>query len=218
MNRSMLNYLFIAMLFCACSLHGQTIQNAERLSWSERPFFSDTLSVFGRYAYSIGLFTASSVGVHATLVQVKGLDWGTVVRWDRFKLAYTMPPQWDDDSWHYNFVVHPVMGYIGYSAFRNRGGSIGGAFLSTAIGSTLYEYVFAAFTQRPSIQDLVVTPVLGSVLGETAHQIKRYMLRDHHLTFTEKCTLIIIDPIEFLNKKGNFNNYLNLKPEPPQWL
>jgi hypothetical protein len=186
--------------------------------WWNKPFFSDTLSRSGRYAYSIGLFTVASVGVHAGLIQTKGIDWGKAVRAERFVLAYTMPPQWDNDTWHYNFVVHPVMGYIAYTGFRNRGGTMLGGFVSTTIASSMYEYVFASWTQRPSIQDLIITPVLGSLLGETSHQIKRAVLKNQYLSTFEKCVLIAVDPIEFCNKKFNFNNYLPKNPVAPTWL
>jgi uncharacterized protein DUF3943 len=83
--------------------------------------------------------------------------------------AYTRPPAWDDDWWVHNYVGHPYGGSLYYNSVRSQGATPAQSFLMSAVFSTQWEYFFEAFAEQPSIQDLIVTPVAGSLLGELTH-------------------------------------------------
>jgi len=76
-----------------------------------------------------------------------------------------MPEMWDGDHWVTNFIGHPLLGASVFAFYRNRGfsnqASMAGAFLQ----STLFEYTVEGWKQPPSGIDLIVTPVLGSLIG-----------------------------------------------------
>ena len=85
----------------------------------------------------------------------------------RWKDHVTTRPVWDNDSWAINYIGHPVSGAWYYTMGRNNGLSIGeSAALSALMSTFVWEYGYEAFAEVPSIQDLIFTPLLGSILGE----------------------------------------------------
>ena len=113
-------------------------------------------------------------------------------------------PVWDNDTFSWNYIVHPIMGSFSYLAYRNKKAYWAEAFAGAAINSAIYEYLIAGATQQPSINDLIVTPVLGSLLGEGIYQVKKQMLKDHRLTRIEKIFITITDPFEVIYYGFNF--------------
>ncbi|GGF96734.1 MULTISPECIES: DUF3943 domain-containing protein [Cysteiniphilum] len=78
-------------------------------------------------------------------------------------------PVWDNDKWYINYIGHPYAGAIYYMAARDSGFGEFESFLYSAFISTFFwEYGVEAFAEVPSIQDLIVTPVGGWLLGEYA--------------------------------------------------
>jgi len=76
-------------------------------------------------------------------------------------------PVWDKDDWAINYIGHPYSGAIYYVTARHAGLNKWQSFGYSVFMSTVFwEYGFEAVAETPSIQDLVITPVLGSLLGE----------------------------------------------------
>ena len=76
-------------------------------------------------------------------------------------------PVWDNDDWAVNYIGHPVAGSYFYVWGRQSGLSWQESALLTTLMSTFFwEYGWEAFAEVPSTQDLIVTPLLGSILGE----------------------------------------------------
>lgn len=88
-------------------------------------------------------------------------------------------PVWDGDKFIFNFVLHPYAGAAYYMSARSCGFNCWGSFLySFCISTFFWEYGFEAFNEIPSVQDLVITPVVGSLMGEGFYLIKRHIV-DH---------------------------------------
>lgn len=78
-------------------------------------------------------------------------------------------PVWDRDTGMLNLIGHPYFGGVYYQVARKSGYRQWDSFLYATIMSTFYwEYGIEAFAEVPSIQDLVITPVLGWAYGEWA--------------------------------------------------
>jgi len=76
-------------------------------------------------------------------------------------------PVWDNDDWIINYIGHPVSGAFYYTMARNDGMSIGESAAFSALMSTFFwEYGYESFAEIPSIQDIIITPLFGSILGE----------------------------------------------------
>jgi len=68
-------------------------------------------------------------------------------------------PVWDQDSWAVNYLGHSYFGAAYFIRARERGFDRIDSFLYSAFASALYEFGVEAMFERPSYQDLIVTPV-----------------------------------------------------------
>ena len=109
------------------------------------------------------------------------------------KEAYTMPPVWDTDHWFHNYVGHPYGGSVYYNTVRCQGANPGQSFLFSTALSVQWEYIFEAVAERPSIQDLFITPITGSLLGEAVHHLT-LSLKRHGTNFFEKVIILFLNP------------------------
>jgi hypothetical protein len=75
-------------------------------------------------------------------------------------------PQIDEDDFVINYVLHPYWGAAYYVRARERGFGKLNSFWYSVFLSTFYEAGPEAMFEKPSIQDLIVTPVFGAWLGE----------------------------------------------------
>lgn len=112
-------------------------------------------------------------------------------------------PVWDNDDWVLNWVTHPYSGGVYYMTARSSGFSIFESFLYSAFMSTCFwEYGIEAFAEIPSKQDLIITPVLGSVVGEGFFYAKKSILRHDRKVLKSRflgyTSLFLIDPFNTL--------------------
>ncbi len=92
-------------------------------------------------------------------------------RW--FRNVFKRGPEWDHDNPVFNFVLHPYAGAVYFMSARSCGFSFWGSFLYSAAISTIgWEFGIEAFMERPSYQDIVITPVVGSLIGELFYRAK----------------------------------------------
>ncbi len=126
------------------------------------------------------------------------------------KRAWTTAPVWDHDTWAINYIGHPYAGSLYYNALRSQGASPLASFIFSTAQSAFWEYVVEASAEQPSIQDLIYTSTLGSVLGEASHRATIGMGKNGFNT-VEKITVIIINPTYVLN---NGFKKRHAKPKP----
>ena len=112
---------------------------------------------------------------------------------NNFKEAWTEPPIMDTDWWFHNYVGHPYGGSLYYNSVRSQGATVRQSFFMSMVLSTQWEYVFEAVAERPSIQDLIITPIVGSLLGEAIHRTTARMRRNGTNIF-EKVFITVFNP------------------------
>ena len=122
----------------------------------------------------------------------KGILW-------KWKENVKAGPVWDKDNWVLNWVTHPYCGGIYYMTARSSGFTVLESFGYSAIMSTFFwEYGIEAFAEVPSIQDLVITPVVGAVVGEGFFYAKKSILRHDKKVLKSRflglTTLFLMDP------------------------
>lgn len=119
-------------------------------------------------------------------------------RW--FRNVFKRGPEWDHDNPVFNYVLHPYAGAAYFMSARSCGFNFWQSFLySTCISSIGWEFGIEAFMERPSYQDLVITPVVGSVLGELFYKTKRHIV-EHNYTLAGSRLLgnvvvFLVDPV-----------------------
>jgi hypothetical protein len=106
-------------------------------------------------------------------------------------------PEWDEDDWWINYLAHPYWGATYYIRGRERGLDRPRSFLYSALLSTLYETTFEAVAEPVSYQDLIVTPVLGALVGEYVFGPLRERIRARPGTpsWSDKTVLFLTDPL-----------------------
>ena len=111
---------------------------------------------------------------------------------------------WDEDEWTVNYIGHPYFGAAYYIRARERGYDRTTSFWYSAALSTTYEYGIEAMFENPSIQDLIVTPVLGSALGYYFEGLRTDIRTKQKNTGTRTATdnflLNLTDPLGYLNQ------------------
>ncbi|WP_348797294.1 DUF3943 domain-containing protein [Flavobacterium adhaerens] len=147
-------------------------------------------------------------------IKEKGILW-------KWKENVKAGPVWDDDDWVLNYITHPYSGGVYYMTARSSGFTILESFGYSAIMSTFFwEYGIEAFAEVPSIQDLIITPVLGSVVGEGFFYAKKSILRHDRRVLKSRflgyTSLLLIDPFNTLldsfGYKERTQTQLNLAP------
>jgi len=78
---------------------------------------------------------------------------------------YPFQPVFDKDNFDFNLVRHSIAGNYYYLFYRYRGYSMKNAFIWSVISSLAFEFTVETVTEKPSIQDIYQTPVLGTVVG-----------------------------------------------------
>ena len=84
--------------------------------------------------------------------------------------------EWDADKFGVNFIGHPHSGNYYFNVARSNGYSFWGSLPFAIEGSLIWEY-FGENT-RPSINDVINTPISGMLLGEMVYRISSNILDD----------------------------------------
>lgn len=119
---------------------------------------------------------------------------------ERWSYHVRKGPVWDGDNFIFNYILHPYAGAVYYMGARSIGFNQLGSFLyCTAISTIFWEYGIEAFMEKPSIQDLILTPLSGLLLGEVFYKLKRKIVSDGYRLWGScvwgNIVAFIIDPV-----------------------
>lgn len=112
----------------------------------------------------------------------------------------TEGPEWDHDKFMFNYVLHPYAGAAYFMSARSCGFNFYQSMLYSALISTVgWEFGIEAFMERPSYQDLFITPIVGSALGEAFYRLKRTLVENDYKLFGSpvlgNIVAFLIDPL-----------------------
>lgn len=119
---------------------------------------------------------------------------------ENYKHHVSSPPKYDNDDNMTNYVMHPLAGATYYTMCRqNALGPLSCFGYSFAMSTFFWEYGLEAVFEVPSKQDLWVTPIGGTIIGEGFHQIKQAIKRNQRMVFGSKAlgsvTMFLLDPL-----------------------
>lgn len=119
-------------------------------------------------------------------------------RW--YRNVFVRDPEIDHDKFIFNYVLHPYAGAVYFMAARTAGFNFWRSFLYCSIVSDIgWEFGVEACMERPSYQDLVITPVVGSIIGECFYKLKRHIVNNDYRLFGSKVVgniaAFIVDPV-----------------------
>ncbi|MFT3753141.1 MAG: DUF3943 domain-containing protein [Paludibacter sp.] len=153
---------------------------------------------------------AYSMGYNLTMGTFLLLSPNNITMWNRgdkfkwsiirsqYQSSFTKPPVWDKDHWYVNYVGHPYQGAYYYNNMRSQGATVLESSLFCLGQTVLWEYAWEGGMEQPSIQDLIVTPVVGSVLGELSHRAALSMGKNGYRWY-EKVFICFINPTYAIN-------------------
>lgn len=130
---------------------------------------------------------------------------GMIMQW---KKNIEAGPVWDEDGFFFNWITHPWAGAVYYMNARGSGFKRWESFVYSTLMSTLFwEFGVECFIEIPSWQDLIVTPIIGSFIGEVFFIWKGKIIRNERNVFNSYflgiVTLFIMDPFnEILDMFG----------------
>ncbi|MCW9081429.1 MAG: DUF3943 domain-containing protein [Colwellia sp.] len=180
---------------------------------------------FYQYPYKVSLFSAENGEDSARLwsqtksifvygfgvIGVIALLPEEISNWDKedgifnkWSTNVTDGPVWDRDKVPLNLIGHPYFGGVYYQVARKSGFRQWDSFIYSAMMSTFYwEYGIEAFAETPSIQDLVITPVLGWAYGEWAFSTEMDIRHNNNTLWGSSMlgatALILLDPVDSLS-------------------
>lgn len=110
-------------------------------------------------------------------------------------------PQWDEDKWYLNYLVHPYWGAVYYIRARERGFDKLESFVYSAFLSALFEFGVEALFEPPSYQDLIVTPIAGTLVGMYVFEPIRQKIKAKgpQQEWYDKLALVLTDPLGVLS-------------------
>jgi hypothetical protein len=143
----------------------------------------------------------------------------SISKWDKtkidfganYKMAFTHPPVVDKDLWYINYLGHPYQGAYTYNAIRSQGAKIWQSSLFTIGHSIIWEYGIEAGLERPSIQDLIVTPGAGILLGELFH-FSTCAMAKNGFKWYEIAFVCIFNPMYAINNGFSFAQTKTIAP------
>lgn len=131
----------------------------------------------------------------------------------QYSRSFTTAPETDKDLFAVNYLGHPYQGSFYYNSIRSQGATAIQSSLFSLAHSVLWEYLVEGGTEQPSIQDLMITPIAGSLLGEMTHVLTIKMSKNGFLWY-EAVIVYLINPAYVLNNgikvKRNRNTYYDV--------
>lgn len=181
-----------------------------RLGYDSAMYVGTTVIAFG----VLWIMPESVTNWDKEEMKEKGILW-------KWKENVKAGPVWDKDNWVLNWITHPYCGGIYYMTARSSGFTVLESFGYSAIMSTFFwEYGIESFAEVPSIQDLIITPVLGSAVGEGFFYAKKSILRHDRKVLKSKflgyTTLFLMDPfntiLDGFGYKEKVKTQMNVAP------
>jgi len=149
------------------------------------------------------LFVSQAVAAGVIYVMPESFSgWSSEEKRNGFK-KYTenvVSPVVDKDDIYINYVLHPYWGATYYTRARERGLDKPASFIYSALISSMYEFGVECFFEKPSIKDLLVTPIGGSLLGALIFEPWRESIkRKPELAWHDHAALVLTDPVGVLS-------------------
>lgn len=165
----------------------------------------------GQETFNMGVMGMTTMGILVAMPE-------SITKWDKSKSSDKFLDKWkrnitsgpvvDKDEWAVNYIGHPVSGAAYYVVARHMNYSILDSLKYTFLMSTFFwEYGLEAPAERPSIQDIIITPVLGSLLGEVYFQATKQIENNGNKVLGSNAlgqiSLFLLNPAGTISKRIN---------------
>ncbi|RAX51725.1 hypothetical protein CCY99_08610 [Helicobacter sp. 16-1353] len=180
--------------------------NADTIIINAKPStYYEPTSKGGYLGLSVGLiFTGSLLAAGLLYLMPESVTkWNKAEAGDLFtkwKTKTRKGPVVDNDELWLNYIAHPYFGALFYLQPRTAGFSWESSVMFSFLASTFFwEYGIEGFAEVPSWQDIIITPAIGSILGEGFYRLIRYIQMNNNELFGQwwlgKTMIWILDPL-----------------------
>lgn len=119
-------------------------------------------------------------------------------RW--YDNIFVKSPEIDHDKPIFNYILHPYAGAAYFMSARSCGFSFFQSMLYSACISTVeWEFGIEACMERPSYQDILITPLIGSALGELFFMAKHHIVNHDYTLWGSRVlgniVVFLFDPV-----------------------
>ena len=159
----------------------------------------DTWYFLSYQVATIGILYALPEGVSGWTDEQKS-GYSMSIWWDN-----VTHPQIDSDDFYINYILHPYWGAAYFVRAQERGYTDMQSFWYAALLSSAYEFGAEALFEEPSIQDLIVTPIGGTLVGMYFMTVRDNIRKREavlgHRTTKDKWLWVLTDPLGSLNRQ-----------------
>lgn len=149
---------------------------------------------YGRAALEVLILLAAGTALYWYDVEINAEDWD--LSWDldswRQKLITGEGLAFDTNPFYTNAVTHSVAGALYYLAARTNNLNILESLLYAIAGSTTWEFI-GEFSEKVSINDMILTPFAGMAVGEVFAQLGAFFDRGTN-TVTNRVLSTVFSP------------------------
>lgn len=135
-----------------------------------RRFSRAVLTTLGFIGFGIGWYYIDQ--------RTNAQDWDFPFAWDTFRRKLTGEYlRFEDNNFYHNAFGHVLAGAMYHNAFRSNGFTSLESFAGGVLATLIWEYV-VEYREVASINDLIVSPIAGSALGESMHWLSLALLTE----------------------------------------
>ncbi len=158
-----------------------------------------------RTSSEILFFCAIGVGNYYMTKAENEVDWQYKYTWHDAKRKVEDGWYWDPNNFNTNTVYHLYAGMTYYQIARSNYYTIPESLAWTFAGSFFWEFV-GEWREQVSLNDMIFTPMLGSITGEALIQTTKYIEKKMDPGILREIITLAIDPLGWFNRKLDSSN------------
>lgn len=208
------------------------IQGCQKIQWQQPTFQGTNTTHLGCYRQETPIDLNLKPRYQPMVQETRNfffMSWGMMLaiyalpedvsNWDRSEMSpdklpgnwrenMKEAPVWDKDDWQLNYINHPYIGTMYYMVARNQGLTPLESFsYSFWMSALLWEFGVESTAEPGSIQDTLVTPIIGSILGEAFYIWEQRILNNEGKVLGS--TALGSTTLIFLNPAGTLSGLIN---------
>ncbi len=133
------------------------------------------------------------------------VDWQYKYSWHDAKQKVKDGWYWDPNNFNTNTLYHLYAGNTYYQVARSNDYTVLESLAWTIGGSFFWEFV-GEWREQVSLNDMIFTPMLGALVGETLIQTTNYIERNMRPSVFRDLIVIVLNPAGWINKRLDNSN------------
>ncbi|PKL84395.1 MAG: hypothetical protein CVV24_00215 [Ignavibacteriae bacterium HGW-Ignavibacteriae-3] len=195
-------FILIPVIILNSKAESQTASNYELPSGLTAFSLSDSseIQISKKYFLPAAEIVGLNFAVWGYHRYLSGEGWSNI-SWESIKYNFKNGFEWDVDGYLVNQFWHPYHGSNYFNLARSNGLNFWESALYSLGGSLMWEYFME--NERPSYNDIVNTPVSGTILGEISFRVSNLIIDESSSgleRFIREFTSTLLNPMQGFNR------------------